>query len=132
MKRKILVTLAALIFSTALFAENSTLNVKAGAQFPDAPDKAGFDSAVNLNLGLDKYFTIGVESGFGWVQWKDKGESIPGGKCYFDYRLKQRICIHSLLLAVATIRLADMMESYGFMPYISGGAGYSWTWYRSS
>lgn len=30
-----------------------------------------------------------------------------------------------------TIRLADMMEQYGFMPYITGGAGYSWTWYRN-
>jgi len=129
MKRKILVTLAALLFTTALFAVDSNLNVKAGAQFPDAPDKAGFDSAVTLNIGLDKYFTIGAETGFGWIKWKDKDSDIAAG--YVNLNEVEKTNLYSLpLLEVATIRFADAMESVGFMPYISGGAGYSWTWYR--
>lgn len=128
MKRKILVAMAALLFSTALFAIDSNLQVKGGAQFPDAPDKAGFDSAVTLNIGVDKYFTIGAETGFGWVQWKDKGEKISGGPVTFTEVEKQNL--YSLpLLAVVTVRFADLMESAGVMPYITAGAGYSWTWY---
>lgn len=128
MKGKLLVILATLFFSTALFAINSNLQVKAGAQFPDAPDKAGFDSAVTLNLGVDKYFTIGAETGFGWVRWKDKDSDVAAG--YVDLNKVEKTNLYSLpALAVATIRFADLMESNGFMPYISAGAGYSWTWY---
>jgi hypothetical protein len=129
MKRKILVTLAILAFSVQVFAINSTLHVKGGVQYPDAPDKAGFDSAATLNIGVDKYFTIGAESGFGWVKWKDKDSDIAAG--YVNLSKVENTNLYTLpLLAVATIRLADMMETYGFMPYITGGAGYSWTWYR--
>ena len=129
MKRKIFLTLAAIVFSTALFAQSTTVHVKGGMQYPSDPDKAGFDSAVTFNFGLDKYFTGGFETGFGWMKWKTKdGDwSIddPRGK------LVEKTNIYSLpLLAVATVRLGDMMETYGFMPYITGGAGYSWTWFR--
>jgi len=131
MIKRILIVLSILIFSVAVYAEKSTLHVKAGVQYPDDPDKTGFDSAATLNIGVDKYFTLGVESGFGWVQWKDKGEKVPGGEVTFTET--ETTNLYSLpLLGVATIRLADMMENYGFMPYITGGAGYSWTWYRSS
>ncbi|MCL1865431.1 MAG: porin family protein [Spirochaetes bacterium] len=129
MKRKIFLTLITLVFSTALFAQSTTLHIKGGVQYPKDPDKIGFDSALTFNLGLDKYFTLGAESGFGWLKWKDKnGEwaSAHGGGAVVE-----KSNLYSLpLLAVATVRLADMMEDYGFMPYITGGAGYSWTWLR--
>jgi len=125
MKRKIFLTLAAIVFSTALFAQSTTLHVKGGVQYPSDPDKAGFDSAVTLNLGLDKYFTLGAESGFGWLKWRATTGTWKMGSEI------EKTNLYSLpLLAVATVRLADMMESYGFMPYATAGAGYSWTWYR--
>ena len=125
MKRKIFLTLAAIVFSTALFAQSTTLHVKGGVQYPSDPDKAGFDSAVTLNLGLDKYFTLGAESGFGWLKWRATTGTWKMGSEI------EKTNLYSLpLLAVATVRLADMMESYGFMPYVTAGAGYSWTWYR--
>jgi len=131
MKRKILVTLAILIFSVAVFAENSTLNIKGGVHYPSDLEKTGFDSALTLNIGVDKYFTVGAETGFGWMKWKDKGESFSGGEVTLAETETSNL--YSLpLLAVATVRLADMMDNYGFMPYVTGGAGYSWTWYRSS
>lgn len=129
MKRKILITLSILIFSVNVFAINSTLDVKGGIQYPDAPDKTGFDSAITLNIGLDKYFTLGAETGFGWVKWKDENGKYSDGNVVLTQVDKTNA--YSLpLLGVATIRLADMMDSYGIMPYVTGGAGYSWTWYR--
>lgn len=130
MKSKLLLTMFMLIFSISAFAINSTLDMKGGIQYPSAADKLGFDSALTLNLGLDKYFTFGAESGFGWVQWKDKGDKVPTGPVTLTET--QTTNLYSLpLLAVATIRLADLMESSGVMPYVSVGAGYSWTWYQS-
>ena len=130
MKGKLFLTLAILAVSTALFAQTTTIHVKGGVQYPSDPDKIGLDSAVTFNLGLDKYFTLGVESGFGWLKWKDKGDSfeLPSGTSTTQVT---KTNLYSLpLLAVATVRLADMMADYGFMPYITGGAGYSWTWFR--
>ncbi len=129
MKRKILATLAILIFSVAVFAENSTLNIKGGVQYPDATEKAGFDSALTLNIGVDKYFTVGAETGFGWIQWKDETSDIAVAKVS-GVEVDKTNLYTLPLLGVATIRLADMMEDYGFMPYVTGGVGYSWTWYR--
>jgi hypothetical protein len=129
MKRIIFVALALFAFSVSAFAINSTLHVKGGVQYPDAPDKAGFDSAATLNIGFDKYFTAGAETGFGWIQWKDETSDVAVAK--IAGAKVDKTNLYTLpVLGVATIRLADMMETYGFMPYITGGAGYSWTWYR--
>jgi len=130
MKRKIFLTLTVIAFSTALFAQSTTVHIKGGVQYPSDPDKLGFDSALTLNLGLDKYFTLGAESGFGWLKWKGKSGSMNLGPV--TGTLVEKSNLYSLpLLAVATVRLADMMEDYGFMPYATGGAGYSWTWLRN-
>ena len=131
MKRKIFLTLTVIAFSTALFAQSTTMHIKGGVQYPTDPDKLGFDSALTFNLGLDKYFTLGVESGFGWLKWKNDGGSTSFSE--FSGTIVEKSNLYSLpLLAVATVRLADMMEDYGFMPYATGGAGYSWTWFRNS
>ena len=121
--------MAFIIAATAIYAQDSNFTIKAGAAYPDAPDKVGFDSAAAFNLGVDKYFTLGVEAGFGWVKWKETGDSSQvGGATLNDV---DKTNLYSLpLLATATVRLADMMDNYGIMPYLTGGAGYSWTWFR--
>lgn len=123
--KRLTLTFVIVATATMLFAEDSNINFKVGAQWPDAPDKTGLDTAIAFNYGADKYFTIGAEAGFGWVKWKDEGASteIDG----VPLTSVDKTNIYSFpLLAVATVRLADMQEQYGFMPYISGGAGYSW------
>jgi len=130
MKIKLLIAFFMLTFSVSVFAINSTLDIKGGVQYPNAPGKVGLDSAATLNIGVDKYFTIGAESGFGWIQWTDKTSDVSLSKV--SGAAVDKTNLYTLpLLAVATIRLADMMETYGFMPYVTGGAGYSWTWYRN-
>lgn len=122
----IMMTLVA--FSTTLFAQDSNITVKAGIAYPDAPDKIGFDSAIGFNYGVDKYFTLGLETGFGWVKWKQKGTSQTIGGVTLTNVDKTNL--YSLpLLATATVRLADMMGNYGVMPFATGGIGYSWTWF---
>ncbi|HOP64934.1 MAG TPA: outer membrane beta-barrel protein [Spirochaetota bacterium] len=123
--KKLALTSVIVFTATMLFAQDSNLNFKAGAQFPDAPNKAGFDAAISANYGADKYFTIGAEAGFGWVKYKDEGDSTKVDDVEFASVDKTNIYSFPLL-AVATIRLADMKEQYGFMPYITAGAG--WTW----
>ena len=131
--KKIIFSIITMFFiasATALFAQDSNITVKAGAAYPDAPEKVGFDSAVAFNLGVDKYFTLGAETGFGWVKWKESGNSTDLGN--LNITSVEKTNLYSMpLLAVATLRLADMMENYGVMPYITGGAGYSWTWFRN-
>lgn len=126
--KRLALTLVIAATATVLFAEDSNINFKVGAQWPDAPDKTGLDTAITLNLGVDKYFTIGVEGGFGWVKWEDKGLSTEYGPVTVT-KVDKTNAYSFPLLAVATIRLADMKEQYGFMPYVTGGAGYSWTRY---
>ena len=129
MKRILLAALFMFTFSVSVFALGSTVEVKGGIQYPTDLEKVGFDSAATLNIGVDKYFTLGAETGFGWLKWKDKVGDVGLG----DVPLSESTTnnLYTLpLLAVARIRMADMMESNGFMPYVSGGIGYSWTWYK--
>ena len=116
-------------FGSALFAQESSIDVKLGAGYPDAPGKVGFDAAVDFNLGLDKFFNLGIETGFSWIQWKDEGFAQQA----YDLPLAQveKANLYSIpVLAIASVRFANVKESYGFMPFISGGAGYSWTFYN--
>ena len=129
MKKILLAALFMFTFSVSVFALGSTLEVKGGVQYPSDLEKVGFDSAATLNIGVDKYFTFGAETGFGWLKWKDEAGDVGLGN--FTVTESTTNNLYTLpLLAVARIRMADMMESNGFMPYVSGGIGYSWTWYK--
>ena len=75
MKKKIFLTMAALMFSSALFAVE--LDLKGGAMHPTSPNKFGLDSALAFNFDLNQYFLIGVETGFGWVSWAGMGTGGP-------------------------------------------------------
>jgi hypothetical protein len=117
-----------LALSTAVFAQQSSIDFKVGAGYPDAPGKVGFDSAITVNLGLDKYFNLGVEGGFGWIQWEDKDASVNYPN--LNITKVEKANLYSFpLLAVAQIRFADVESDYGFLPFLAGGAGYSWTVY---
>ncbi len=124
-----IVTAMLLAFSTALFAQASSIDLKVGAGYPKAPEKVGFDSAIDINLGLDKYFNLGLEAGFGWIQWKDNdfAQQVAGPVTLTKV---EKANLYSFpLLAVASIRFADVESDYGFLPFLSGGAGYSWTYF---
>jgi len=123
--KRLTLTFVIVATATMLFAQESNINFKVGGQYPDAPNKAGLDTAISVNYGADKYFTIGAEGGFGWVKYKDEGDSTKIDDVALTSVDKTNIYSFPIL-AVATIRLADLKEQYGFMPFITGGAGWSW------
>ena len=124
-----IVTAMLLAFSTAVFAQTSTIDLKVGAGYPDAPSKVGLDSAIAINFGLDKYFNLGVEGGFDWIQWEDNDFATKIGP--LGLTKVEKANLYSFpLLAVAQIRFADVESDYGFLPFLAGGAGYSWTVYN--
>lgn len=52
--KRLTLTLVIAAMATSLFAQDSNLNFKVGAQFPDAPNKTGLDTAIAFNYGADK------------------------------------------------------------------------------
>ena len=104
------------------------VNIRLGIQYPDAPERVGFDSALGFNYWLNPFFALGLETGFGWITKEyGTGDKLPvkGGMVLTK---SQDLNIFSLpLLAKLTVGIpvTDMIK-----PYVSGGAGYSWQFFR--
>ena len=130
MKKKIFLVMASLIFSSALYAVD--LDFKGGVMHPTSPNKFGLDTALAFNYDLNNYFLIGMETGFGWVNWAGIGEGYDGGYNGRDnvtlYPSHKANLYHVPLLATFTAQ-ANLIDC---IPYISAGLGYGWAWYRQS
>ncbi|MCP4137839.1 MAG: porin family protein [bacterium] len=130
----VLASLALLFMASSVFAfgaAESNIDLKAGIAYPasgdNSPGKVGFDSALSLNIGLDKYFALGVESGFGWLSWKNSVGTDP----FSTVTLSQVTTTNAYTVPAllnARVRF-DQRDMYGIMPYIAVGAGYSWTFF---
>ncbi len=117
----------AIVFSVSIAsAAESNVDIKGGIAYPDAPSKIGFDSGLSLNFGLDKYFAIGLETGFQWVKWEQTAGTTTMGNLPLSQNLNSNVYSVPLLLN-ARIRFAQMKQDFGVTPYIAAGAGYSWT-----
>ena len=101
----------------------SSFDIKAGISYPNIgtnnPDRPALDSAFSFNLGLDKYFALGLETGLNWVQWD---MHHPG--TYSDYDKKTSNALTIPIMLSARIRF-DLRNKLYIMPYITAGAGYS-------
>ena len=128
MKKKIFLAMVALMFSSALFAVE--LDLKGGAMHPTPPNKFGLDTALAFNYDLNQYFLIGAEAGCGWVSWAGMGTGIshPYKDAYEPTFYRSHSAdvyyVPALLTLTAEVQYAELI------PYISGGAGYGWAWYR--
>jgi len=122
----LLVIITILISVSILNAAESNIDLKGGIAYPDAPNKVGFDSAVSFNLGLDKYFALGLETGFQWVKWEESNGTTQLGNLVLTQNLNSNVYSVPLLLN-ARVRFAQLKEDYGMAPYLAAGAGYSWT-----
>ena len=126
MKKKIFLVMAALIFSSALYAVD--LDLKAGAMHPTSPNKFGLDTALAFNYDLSPNFLIGAETGFGWVNWSGTGTGNDYGihPTLYPAHSANLYYVPLLLTLTAEAQLSEVI------PYISGGIGYGWAWYRAS
>ena len=130
--KKLSVLFASLALAVCfIVSEASAQSVNAGfgigASYPKAPEAVGFDSSVFVDFGLNQFFAVGLESGFGWIR-RTSGESIPVGD--LPGKLNKSTNLYSIpLLATVTVFIPVSEYGSGVLPYISGGAGYSWTTY---
>ena len=125
--KKILLVMAALVFSSALYAMD--LDIKGGIMHPTSPNKFGLDTALAFNFDLNQYFLIGVETGFGWVNWTGMGlannYTNPGHQVdLYPSEAENLYHVPALLTFTAQVNLAEVI------PYISAGIGYGWAWLR--
>lgn len=122
----ILASLTLLFSVSAASAQQSNLGFGLGISYPDAPDTVAFDSSLFFDYSVNKFFAIGVESGFGWI----KKDLKSGDKAFEDFNAPEAASINYYsipLLAVITISIPIGEYDSPLVPYISGGAGYSWT-----
>ena len=124
----ILASLTLLFAVSAASAQQANLGLGLGISYPSEPDSVAFDSSVFFDYSANKFFSIGIESGFGWVKKDlDTNDTAIG-----DITLTEAKTINYYsipLLAVITISIPIGEYDSPLVPYISGGAGYSWTIY---
>jgi hypothetical protein len=130
MKRlSMLMTALALFFMVSVAgAQQANIGFGLGASYPDAPDTAAFDSSVFANYSVNKFFAIGLESGFGWIK-KDysSGDNNPVVENVTLTEAKSINYYTVPLLAAITISIPMGEGESALVPYIKGAAGYSWT-----
>jgi len=110
---------------------SADVNLRLGIQYPDAPSRVGFDTAIGFNYWINPFFAPGIEAGFGWISKSySSGDTLPVRGTSGITR-KDDLNIFSLpILAKLTFGLGTLKETSGILPFISGGAGYSWQFFR--
>jgi hypothetical protein len=107
-------------------AQQANIGFGLGASYPDAPDTAAFDSSVFASYSVNKFFAIGLESGFGWIK-KDynTGDTVIENTTFTQ---AESINYYTVpLLAAITISIPMGEGESTLVPYVKGAAGYSWT-----
>lgn len=133
MKKNIIYYIVILLIASSIKAyamSDSSFDIKLGISYPNigtnSPDVVALDSAFAFNLGLDKYFALGLEAGLNWVEWKyyhsEDSRHINGKQ------LTDALTVPMLLNAIVFF---DLRDSYKIMPYLTAGVGYSLSFYLS-
>ena len=132
MKKAVLVAALVAFYSISVFAgqlHESFFDLKAGIGYYNvgnySPESAALDSSFVFTLGLDKYFSLGFETGLLWTRWDayDPGAVKSGLQPGDKKKNSDVLCLP--LMANAVVHY-DLREKYYIMPYITAGAGYSW------
>lgn len=105
-------------------AMEGNFDVKLGTSYHQESEKWGFQTGLQYFAVLDKFFAIGLGTGFDWNKWdrvlgteeiQDLGTAVK----------KASTNAFSIpVMALAQIRLDSVDQMYGFLPYVTGGAGY--------
>ena len=125
----LVIAAAALFAYSAAQAQEFILDAKAGTAYSKDPGAFGFNSALELGIGVNPYFEILAMPGFTWFNW-DQGLGIMKQDGTLTTELKSSVDGYMFpVLGGFKIRLADAKESIGITPYITGAAGYTWMRY---
>jgi len=131
MKKLILTFVSvAVFFAVSASAQGLNAGFGLGGSYPKAPDSFGFDSKVFVDAEINKFFALGLESGFGWIK-RSSGDDIDMGDA--KVTLSESVNFYSIpALLRATVYIPISEYDSPLKPYVSGGAGYSWTIYSTS
>ncbi len=110
---------------SAAGAQQFNAGLGLGINTPDAPDQTGFNSKAFGEYAVNKYFAIGLETGFDMLK-KDKGKKVKVGDA--ELTTAEDTDFYTIP-ALLTLRLSFPVGEYNspLKPYILGGLGYSWT-----
>lgn len=131
MKRLIMTVAAVFLAGSLSMAAAGTADVggSAGIGYPDYPDQVSFDMGIFFDYNINPYLAVGLESGFDWVFREYKSGSTPVGSLG-ALSSSERYNFYSFpLLGMVTINVP--LEGTPVTPFLSGGAGYSWTIYKA-
>ena len=115
---------------SGLFSAESNADIKLGAAYSAGPKKTGFDMAVSYDLGIDKYFALGIQPGFHWLNYDVSTgvSSTLNGTISTNTLISQNVySIPVLMNLIVRIPL-----QIGVTPYFAPGAGYGWTFMKAS
>jgi hypothetical protein len=126
MRKKIFLVIAAMMFSSALYAVN--LDLKGGVTHPTSPDKFGLDTAVAFNFDLNQYWLLGIETGLVWVTWSGNGKANNHAATIRPDLFPSDTA--NLYYVPALLTLTAETNLYEVIPYLSAGFGWGWAWYR--
>lgn len=121
----LLTSLLVFCLVSAAGAQQFNVGLGLGTERPKAPKQFGFDGKVFGEYAVNKYFAIGIETGFDLLK-KDKGKKVKVG----DTELTTAEDTYFYTVpALLTLKLSFPVGEYSspLKPYILGGFGYSWT-----
>jgi hypothetical protein len=126
----LVIAFAAVSMYSAAQAQEFICDAKVGGAYASDQKAGGFNSALEVGVGVNPYFELLAMPGFTWFNW-DRGLGItkyegPG----LSSELKTTVNGYMFpVLAGAKIKIADAKESIGIVPYLTVGAGYTWMKY---
>jgi len=130
MKKLILIASAVLLFAVSASAQNVDVGFGLGGSYPKAPDTVSFDSKLFVNVGINKFFAVGLETGFGWIK-RSAGDDMNFNGATIQAVSSTNFYSFPILLTATVFFPVGDYES-PLKPYVSGGAGYSVTNYAPS
>ncbi len=128
--KKLILTAVALIMAgsfTMASAGTAEMGASIGIGYPDYPEQVSLDLGLFADYKINPFLSVGLETGFDWVLKEYNAGAAPVGSLG-TLTQKEKYNFYSFpLLGVVTFNI-PLGES-PVQPFVSGGAGYSWTIY---
>lgn len=130
MKLKLAIVTALTMSMGSLFAAESSIDMKVlGAGYVPEYEKTAYDMGLSYNMGIDRYFAIGLEPGFQWINYKEgTGQNITVGGFTSEQKIERNAFVFPMLVNFR-VRFPMGGEWGGkpkFVPYFTVGAGWSY------
>ena len=122
-----------LLNSALVFSAEHDLNVRTGVSVPlfmeeTSPQRVSFEAVIGFNIGIEKYFSVGFETGLNWASWKSYTGHQRESGIVTGFQKKESNAFSLPLIINFMIRF-DKREEWKIMPYLLPGVGYGFTFF---